>query len=64
MNKPIIAIEYSTGRRIHYPSAKVASEELGIDRASISTVLNNKQKLTKGWRFIFDTPEYEFDGAK
>lgn len=59
--KPVVAIEYSTGIRIHYISSTAAALALDIPESDILTVLSNKQRLTHGWRFMYDDPNWIFE---
>jgi len=62
--KPVIAIEYSTGRRIHYESLTAAGKDLGIRISDVGAVLQKRQKTTHGWRFIYESDSYVHDGIK
>ena len=51
-SKPIYVI-YPDNTYDEYPSAKIASEELGLDPSSIVKVLKGKIKQTGGFRFEY-----------
>jgi predicted XRE-type DNA-binding protein len=50
---PVIATEISTGNKLEFSSAKLASEQLGMSRAAISKVIKGELKAAKGYTFSF-----------
>jgi hypothetical protein len=50
---PVIATEISTGIKMEYSSAKLASAQLGMSRAAISKVIKGELKSVKGYIFKF-----------
>lgn len=50
-SQPVIARNLVTGEVTFYPSAKVASEETGVARSSISRILNGTKSQAKGYSF-------------
>jgi len=52
-SKAVLAINIATNQEIKYPSAKSASEALGVSRAAISKVISGGLASAKGYKFIF-----------
>ncbi len=58
-SKPVVGVNLTSGQRRTFPSAKAASEELGMSRASIAHVLAGRSSSSRGWRF--EWPAYMTD---
>jgi hypothetical protein len=52
-SKPVIATDIAAGTEQTYPSAKAASEALGVSRAGISKAIKGELGAVKGYRFRF-----------
>jgi hypothetical protein len=52
-SKPVIATDIATGAEQTYPSAKAASETLGVSRAVISKNIKGELGAVNGYRFRF-----------
>ena len=54
VRKPVIAIDYKTNKRLKiFDSVKDASNELGLDRASVHRCLSGEYNHTHGYTFMY-----------
>lgn len=57
--KPVAAINLETGERIIFGSRREASERLGVDDTTISSIIAGRFRQSKGWTFEdFSASEY------
>ena len=52
-SKSVVGVDLATGRELHFESAKLAAETLGLSRSSISCVISGKRGSVKGYKFRF-----------
>ena len=52
-SKSVVGVDLATGRELHFESAKLAGETLGLSRSAISCVISGKRRSVKGYKFRF-----------
>ena len=55
-SKPIIAINLTTGKKIHFESIREAGRKLNLSAGHINDVLKGRYKQTKGYTFKYADP--------
>jgi len=53
-SKPLVAINYKTGKVRHFPTQKIAADELSVNQSEVWAVVNGNSHSAGGWWFRYE----------